>query len=95
MNGAIAVAEMCRPGVEEIRTYAAGQPDTAYFKSGGAWQMKSIRDVGSSTTSKETAKKPYHEPKVIDYGTVADLTKKPGSRADGPGGAKGNKGMGS
>jgi hypothetical protein len=46
------------------------------------------------TNIKETAKKPYQEPKVIDYGKVADLTKKPGTRADGPGGSKGNKGMG-
>jgi hypothetical protein len=27
--------------------------------------------------TKETAKKPYQEPKVVDYGKVADLTKKP------------------
>lgn len=47
--------------------------------------------------TKETAKKPYQEPKVVDYGKVADLTKKPGSRGDGsPGttGTKGDKGMG-
>jgi len=42
----------------------------------------------------ETAKKPYEEPKVVDYGKVADLTKKPGTRTDGPGGVKGDKGMG-
>jgi len=35
MKGAIAVAEMCRPGVEEICTYSGGQPDAAFFKSGG------------------------------------------------------------
>jgi hypothetical protein len=53
------------------------------LKSAGEWQMKSTREGGSSMASKETAKKPYQEPKVIGYGTVADLTKKPGSRADG------------
>ena len=43
----------------------------------------------------ETAnKKPYSEPRVIDYGTIADLTKKPGSRGDGSPGTKGDKGMG-
>jgi hypothetical protein len=43
----------------------------------------------------ETANKtPYQEPRVIDYGTIADLTKKPGSRGDGSPGTKGNKGMG-
>jgi hypothetical protein len=44
--------------------------------------------------SKEAAKKPYQEPKVVDYGKVADLTKKPGSRGDGAPGTKGDKGMG-
>jgi hypothetical protein len=43
--------------------------------------------------TKETAKKPYQEPKVVDYGKVADLTKKPGSRGDGSPGTKGDKGM--
>jgi hypothetical protein len=43
MPGAIAVAEMCRPGVQEIRTYAGGQPDTAYFKRGGEWQVRWLR----------------------------------------------------
>ena len=42
---------------------------------------------------KETAKKPYKEPKVVDYGKVADLTKKPGSRGDGSPGTKGDKGL--
>ena len=28
----------------------------------------------------ETAKNPYQEPQVIDYGTVAELTKKPGAK---------------
>jgi hypothetical protein len=42
-----------------------------------------------------TAKKSYQEPKVIDYGKVADLTKKPGSRTDGSPGTMGNKGHGS
>ena len=42
----------------------------------------------------ETAKKPYQEPQVIDYGKVAELTKKPGSRGDGSPGTKGDKGMG-
>ena len=42
----------------------------------------------------ETVKKPYQEPKVIDYGKVAELTKKPGSRGDGSPGTKGDKGMG-
>jgi hypothetical protein len=43
----------------------------------------------------ETAnKKPYQEPRVIDYGMIADLTKKPGSRGDGSPGTKGDKGMG-
>ncbi len=45
--------------------------------------------------SKQAVKKPYHEPKVVDYGKVADLTKKPGSRGDGAPGTKGDKGMGS
>jgi hypothetical protein len=42
----------------------------------------------------EAAKKVYAEPKVIDYGKVADLTKKPGSRGDGSPGSKGDKGHG-
>jgi len=42
----------------------------------------------------ETAKKAYQEPKVIDYGKVADLTKKPGSRGDGLPGTKCDKGLG-
>lgn len=45
-------------------------------------------------STKETAKKPYHKPKVADYGKVADLTKKPGTRGDGAPGTKGDKGMG-
>jgi hypothetical protein len=47
------------------------------------------------TNTKEIAKKSYHEPKIIDYGKVADLTKKPGSRTDGSPGTMGNKGHGS
>ena len=42
----------------------------------------------------ETNKKPYQEPKVIDYGKVAELTKKPGSRGDGQPGTKGDRGNG-
>ena len=42
----------------------------------------------------ETAKREYSKPEVVDYGRVADLTKKPGSRGDGPAATKGNKGMG-
>lgn len=45
--------------------------------------------------TKETAKKSYHEPKIVDYGKVADLTKKPGSKGDGNPGSKGPKGFGS
>jgi hypothetical protein len=44
--------------------------------------------------TKQTTRKPYHQPKVIDYGKVADLTRKPGSRGDGAPGTKGDKGMG-
>lgn len=42
----------------------------------------------------ETAKEAYQKPKVIDYGKVADLTKKPGSRGDGLPGTKGDEGAG-
>jgi hypothetical protein len=47
------------------------------------------------TNPQETNKKPYQAPKVIDYGKVADLTKKSGSQVDGPGGTRGPKGIGS
>jgi hypothetical protein len=47
------------------------------------------------TNTKETNKKPYQAPKVIDYGKIAQLTKKPGSRTDGMSGTMGNKGIGS
>ncbi len=47
------------------------------------------------TNTKETNKKPYQAPKVIDYGKIAQLTKKPGSQADGNSGTKGMKGVGS
>ena len=43
----------------------------------------------------ESNKKPYQQPKVIDYGKVAELTKKPGSKVDGTPSTKGNKGIGS
>jgi hypothetical protein len=43
----------------------------------------------------ETAKKAYNEPRIIDYGKVADLTKKPGTRSDGSVGTKGDRGIGS
>lgn len=43
----------------------------------------------------KTAKKAYNEPRIVDYGKVADLTKKPGTRGDGSPGTKGNKGHGS
>jgi hypothetical protein len=48
--GAIAVAEMCRPGVEEIRTFAGGVPAMTYFKSGGRWRI-AAQPIGSKTTS--------------------------------------------
>ena len=47
------------------------------------------------TEIKETAKKPYQTPQAVDYGKIADLTKKPGSRSDGQPGSKGHKGVGS
>jgi len=43
----------------------------------------------------ETGRKPYREPTVIDYGSIAALTKKPGTRGDGAPGTKGDKGFGS
>jgi hypothetical protein len=43
----------------------------------------------------DSGRKPYQEPRVIDYGSIAALTKKPGSRGDGSPGTKGNKGFGS
>ncbi len=43
----------------------------------------------------DAGRKPYQEPRVIDYGSIAALTKKPGSRGDGSPGTKGNKGFGS
>jgi hypothetical protein len=59
-----------------------------------------MANVEETVTKEETvkkeqiAKKPYQEPSVIDYATIADLTKKPGSRGDGSPGTKGNKGLG-
>jgi hypothetical protein len=47
------------------------------------------------TEIEETAKKPYQTPQAVDYGKIADLTKKPGSRSDGQPGVKGHKGVGS
>jgi hypothetical protein len=46
-------------------------------------------------TALETAKKAYNEPRIIDYGKVADLTKKPGTRGDGTVGTRGDRGTGS
>ena len=42
----------------------------------------------------QPVKKEYTQPKVTDYGRIADLTKKPGTRGDGSPGTKGDKGMG-
>ncbi len=59
------------------------------FQSGQHWAEERV------VSGKAADKKPYREPQVIDYGKVADLTKKPGSRGDGSPGTKGNKGVGS
>ncbi len=53
--------------------------------------MKEIRIV----KAKVTTKRPYVRPKITDFGKVADLTRKPGSRIDGNAGTKGDKGVGS
>ena len=37
------------------------------------------------TNPKEVKKEPYREPKVIDYGNIADLTKQTGSHKGGVG----------
>lgn len=37
-------------------------------------------------------KQSYTTPKVVDYGKVVELTRKPGSRGDGSTSAKGDKG---
>ena len=47
------------------------------------------------STSIKPIKEEYRTPQIIDYGKIADLTKKPGSRSDGSPGTKGNKGFGS
>ena len=39
-------------------------------------------------------KERYEAPRLIEYGSVAKLTGKPGTRGDGSVGTKGNKGMG-
>ncbi len=49
----------------------------------------------SIVKSQVTMKRPYVQPKIVDFGKVADLTRKPGSRIDGTTGTKGNKGVGS
>ncbi len=37
------------------------------------------------TNPKEVKKEPYQEPKVIDYGNIADLTKRPAANKGGVG----------
>lgn len=47
------------------------------------------------TNPKEMNKKPYREPRVIDYGKVKELTRKSGSKTDGNPAMKGLKLFGS
>jgi hypothetical protein len=46
------------------------------------------------TNPKEMNKKPYQEPRVIDYGKVKELTRKSGSKSDGNPAMKGTKNIG-
>jgi len=47
------------------------------------------------TNTKQMSKKPYQEPRVIDYGKVKELTRKKGSKTDGQPSMPGNKLFGS
>ena len=49
---------------------------------------KEINEVKAESIVKQS----YATPKIVDYGKVVELTRKPGSRTDGSTGSKGDRG---